>query len=84
MGGLSLLDRGSAFGGDDESSSTMTGHSSNTGWALADGQQELENEVEILFFPKGSTLVKAGEKHAGLFYVIDGFLEVCRDPLRRL
>jgi hypothetical protein len=28
----------------------------------------LENEVEILFFPAGSVLVKAGERNAGKFY----------------
>ena len=32
--------------------------------------------IEIKFFPAGSTLVKAGESRAGLFYVIDGFLDV--------
>lgn len=37
---------------------------------------ELENETEILFFRRDSTLVKAGEKGAGLFFVIEGFLDV--------
>lgn len=37
---------------------------------------ELENETEILFFKRDSTLVKAGEKGAGLFFVIEGFLDV--------
>ncbi|CAG7848003.1 Lysophospholipase NTE1; AltName: Full=Intracellular phospholipase B; AltName: Full=Neuropathy target esterase homolog [Serendipita indica DSM 11827] len=36
----------------------------------------LDNEVEILSFPAGSLIVKAGEKNAGLFYVIDGLLDV--------
>ncbi|KAH7334450.1 hypothetical protein B0J17DRAFT_577634 [Rhizoctonia solani] len=36
----------------------------------------LDNDVEILFYPAGSTLVRAGERNAGLFYVIDGFLDV--------
>ncbi|KIO28791.1 hypothetical protein M407DRAFT_229364 [Tulasnella calospora MUT 4182] len=36
----------------------------------------LDNEVEILCFAAGSTLVRAGERNAGLFYVIDGFLDV--------
>ncbi|CAE6536205.1 unnamed protein product [Rhizoctonia solani] len=36
----------------------------------------LDNDVEILFFSAGSTLVRAGERNAGLFYVIDGFLDV--------
>ncbi|GAA5909018.1 hypothetical protein JCM6882_004969 [Rhodosporidiobolus microsporus] len=37
---------------------------------------DLENEVEILYFPKGSVLVKEGEKNAGLYFVIEGFLDV--------
>lgn len=37
---------------------------------------ELENETEILFFKRDSTLVKAGDKGAGLFFVIEGFLDV--------
>ncbi|KAJ1301548.1 hypothetical protein OPQ81_008796 [Rhizoctonia solani] len=36
----------------------------------------LDNDVEILFYSAGSTLVHAGERNAGLFYVIDGFLDV--------
>ncbi|CAE6489891.1 unnamed protein product [Rhizoctonia solani] len=36
----------------------------------------LDNDVEILFYSAGSTLVRAGERNAGLFYVIDGFLDV--------
>lgn len=37
---------------------------------------ELDNEVEILYFPQDSMLVKAGEKNAGLYFVIEGFLDV--------
>lgn len=37
---------------------------------------DLENEVEILYFPKDSMLVKEGEKNAGLYFVIEGFLDV--------
>ncbi|KAJ3978131.1 hypothetical protein EV361DRAFT_875341 [Lentinula raphanica] len=40
----------------------------------------LDNEVEILFFAAGSTIVKAGEMNKGLFYVIDGFLEILLPP----
>ncbi|KAF8683173.1 Lysophospholipase NTE1 [Rhizoctonia solani] len=36
----------------------------------------LDNDVEILFFSAGSALARAGERNAGLFYVIDGFLDV--------
>ncbi|KAG8927719.1 phosphatidylcholine and lysophosphatidylcholine phospholipase [Tulasnella sp. 418] len=60
-----------------DDSSSMTGGSSihNVGneSPYATG---LDNEVEILCFAAGSTLVRAGERNAGLFYVIDGFLDV--------
>jgi lysophospholipid hydrolase len=42
-------------------------------WSLL---KDLEGNVEILFFKKGSTLVKEGEKSPGIYYVIDGFLDV--------
>lgn len=35
-----------------------------------------ENGVEIRHFRAGTTLVRAGEQNAGLFYVIDGFLDI--------
>ena len=37
---------------------------------------ELENETEILFFPRDSILARAGERGAGLFFVIEGWLDV--------
>lgn len=66
FGSLSFL---GLQGYDDESS--VTG-SSTAGFAMS----ELDNEVEILYFPKDSMLVKAGEKNAGLYFVIEGFLDV--------
>ena len=39
--------------------------------------EELIGDVEIVFFPKGSVLVEQGERNPGLYYVIDGFLDVC-------
>ncbi|KAG8902759.1 phosphatidylcholine and lysophosphatidylcholine phospholipase [Tulasnella sp. 403] len=57
----------------DDSASTMTGASSALNRSYAMG---LDNEVEILCFAAGTTLVKAGERNAGLFYAIDGFLDV--------
>ena len=65
---LSMLD---AAMGDGESS--VTGGSNSFAGALP---SELENDVEIRFFEAGSTLVKAGEMQGGLFYVIDGFLDI--------
>lgn len=38
---------------------------------------DVRHEVEIVFFPKGSTLIEQGERNPGLYYVIDGFLELC-------
>ncbi|PWN52275.1 hypothetical protein IE53DRAFT_385323 [Violaceomyces palustris] len=72
---LSMLD--AAMMGDDESS--VTGGTTSS---MAGGFQpiDLENEIEVRFFPAGSTLVKAGDKDAGLFYVIDGFLDVLVPP----
>lgn len=61
--------------GDSESMSTsitsVGGHL--TGRTLSD---ELIDDVEIVFFPKGSVLVEQGERNPGLYYVIDGFLDV--------
>ncbi|KAH9932010.1 patatin-domain-containing protein [Epithele typhae] len=68
FGSLSLLDIG------DDASSSRTDSSSSI---LTDGyMSNLDNEVEILFFPAGSILAKAGERNTGLFYVIDGFLDM--------
>ncbi|CAG8535402.1 372_t:CDS:2 [Funneliformis mosseae] len=37
---------------------------------------ELDNDVEILYYQKGSLLVEEGERNVGLFFVIDGLLDV--------
>ncbi|KAI9803097.1 MAG: phosphatidylcholine and lysophosphatidylcholine phospholipase [Piccolia ochrophora] len=37
---------------------------------------ELKDEIEIVYFPKGAVLVEQGERNPGLYYVIDGFLDV--------
>jgi lysophospholipid hydrolase len=69
---LSMLDAAMSY----EDESSVTGASSAFGVQHAD----LENEVEVRFFPAGSTLARAGENAAGLFYVIDGFLDVIVPP----
>ena len=38
--------------------------------------QELLDDIEIVFFPKAAVLVEEGERNPGLYYVIDGFLDV--------
>jgi CRP-like cAMP-binding protein len=40
-------------------------------------QDELENEVEVVYFRAGTILVDQEERTPGLYYVIDGFLETC-------
>ena len=40
-------------------------------------QDELENEVEVVYFRAGTVLVDQEERTPGLYYVIDGFLETC-------
>ncbi|KAJ9611295.1 phosphatidylcholine and lysophosphatidylcholine phospholipase [Cladophialophora chaetospira] len=61
--------------GDTESMSTSVASVSGTlqGRSL---NEELMDDIEIVFFPKGSVLVEQGERNPGLYYVIDGFLDV--------
>ena len=61
--------------GDSESVTTSVASISGTlhGRTL---NEELMDDVEIVFFPKGSVLVEQGERNPGLYYVIDGFLDV--------
>lgn len=62
--------------GDTESmaSTSFTSHNPPTAHGLA---QDMKHELEIVFFPKGSVLVEQGERNPGLYYVIDGFLDMC-------
>lgn len=55
--------------------------SSNSGFAGSPSSTrnlttELRDEMEIVFFPKDAVLVEEGERNPGLYYVIDGFLDV--------
>jgi lysophospholipid hydrolase len=38
---------------------------------------DMKHEVEIVFFHQGSVLVEQGERSPGLYYVVDGFLDIC-------
>ncbi|KXJ95761.1 patatin-like phospholipase [Microdochium bolleyi] len=38
---------------------------------------DMKHEAEIVFFPQGSVLVEQGERSPGIYYVIDGFLDIC-------
>lgn len=37
---------------------------------------EWKDDLEIVYFPKNAVLVEEGERNPGLYYVIDGFLDV--------
>lgn len=60
--------------GDSESMTSVSAIS--TGQSAVNMLEEMKHEVEIVFFPKGSVLVEQGERNPGLYYVIDGFLDV--------
>jgi lysophospholipid hydrolase len=65
---------GSADGDTDSMASSGVGPSgSPTIQGLAN---ELKDEIEIVYFPKGTVLVEQGERNPGLYYVVDGFLDV--------
>jgi lysophospholipid hydrolase len=68
-----------AFEGADGETESMA-----SGSAAAGGQPnahalavDVKDELEIVFFQKGSVLVEQGERNPGLYYVIDGFLDMC-------
>jgi len=61
FGSLSLLDL------NDDASSSITGGTSSAAFPDGTGMSGLDNEVEMLFFPAGATLTKAGETNTGSF-----------------
>ncbi|KAL4945762.1 lysophospholipase nte1 [Aspergillus oleicola] len=62
--------------GDTESMMSMSATSAGGTSPIVNLRQELRNDIEIVYFPQGSVLVEQGERHPGLYYVIDGFLDV--------
>jgi len=66
------------FEGMDDSESVISTalSAASTSGGLFGHHSDMKNEVEIVFFPKGSVLVEQGERNPGLYYVIDGFLDV--------
>ena len=62
--------------GDTESLMSASVMSSSSTIPMFNMKEELKNDVEIVFFPKGSVLVEQGERNPGMYYVIDGFLDV--------
>ncbi|KZF21201.1 putative patatin-like serine hydrolase [Xylona heveae TC161] len=59
--------------GDTESVSSLVSLGAANGAGL---HQEMKDDIEIVYFPKGAVLVEQGERNPGLYYVIDGFLDV--------
>lgn len=62
--------------GDTESIASASGFSTASTLGAPNILEEIVNDVEIVFFPKDSVLVEQGERNPGLYYVIDGFLDV--------
>jgi len=63
--------------GDTESITSISGLSTGgTSFSNHSLNHELRDDVEIVYFPKGAVLVEQGERNPGLYYVIDGFLDV--------
>ncbi|KAI1325470.1 hypothetical protein F5Y16DRAFT_261846 [Xylariaceae sp. FL0255] len=61
----------------DAESMTSGGISMNTNPNAQLLASEMKHDVEIVFFRQGSILVEQGERSPGLYYVIDGFLDIC-------
>ena len=55
-----------------QSMSALTGHPYHSHTLT----RELCDDLEIVYFPKNAVLVEQGERNPGLYYVIDGFLDV--------
>lgn len=64
-------------------SSNMGLHGTPSAAMLSQG---MKNEMEIVFFPKGSILIQQGERSPGIYYVVDGFLDisVSQQPSREM
>ena len=73
-----FIDPYEGSGDGDSESVTSVSAISNGGSALGTTtlNSESRDEIEIVYFPKGAVLVEQGERNPGLYYVIDGFLDV--------
>ncbi|MCJ1384162.1 phosphatidylcholine and lysophosphatidylcholine phospholipase [Xylographa soralifera] len=73
-----FMDPYEGSGEGDSESVTSVSAMSNGGSALGTStlNAESRDEIEIVYFPKGAVLVEQGERNPGLYYVIDGFLDV--------
>ncbi|KAI9783029.1 MAG: phosphatidylcholine and lysophosphatidylcholine phospholipase [Peltula sp. TS41687] len=57
-------------------SASPSAYSAGGAYSMQGLNEELKDDIEIVHFPKGSVLVEQGERNPGLYYVIDGFLDV--------
>ncbi|KAL8947918.1 MAG: hypothetical protein Q9222_005843 [Ikaeria aurantiellina] len=68
------------YEGSADAESESTHSASGIGSGVPLGPQgitaESRDELEIVYFPKDAVLVEQGERNPGLYYVIDGFLDV--------
>lgn len=64
------------YEGSADDSESIASTSAFSAGGTANIMEEARAEVEIVYFPKGSVLVEEGERNPGLYYVIDGFLDV--------
>ncbi|KAF9971874.1 phosphatidylcholine and lysophosphatidylcholine phospholipase [Actinomortierella ambigua] len=55
-------------------------NSSSASSTVPSVMSEMENDVELMFFPAGAVLVEEGQRNAGLFFVIEGVLDVSITP----
>jgi lysophospholipid hydrolase len=62
--------------GDTESIASASNMSTLSASGHSNLLEEVVNDVEIVHFPKDAILVEQGERNPGLYYVIDGFLDV--------
>ncbi|KAK5698086.1 phosphatidylcholine and lysophosphatidylcholine phospholipase [Elasticomyces elasticus] len=64
------------FDGSNEDTESLHSVSAYSSGGSVNIMEDLKNEVEIVYFPKDTVLVEEGERNPGLYYVIDGFLDV--------
>ncbi|KAF9936096.1 phosphatidylcholine and lysophosphatidylcholine phospholipase [Mortierella alpina] len=76
-GGFPMKKTGSSTANSETTSVGMDDlNASNSSSTVPSVMSEMENDVEIMYFPAGAVLVEEGERNAGLFFVIDGVLDV--------
>ncbi|KAG0272244.1 phosphatidylcholine and lysophosphatidylcholine phospholipase [Linnemannia exigua] len=84
FGGYPMRKTGSSNTNSDTASMGMEDlNTSNSSSTVPSVMSEMENDVEIMYFPAGATLVEEGERNAGLFFVIDGVLDVSISPMQQ-